>query len=102
VAAGGPAFSGAARAAAAGVGNPLPRYPFAARRKGLEGRVVIRVRVSPRGQAAEVAVLESSGHRLLDDAAERTLADWRFVPALRRGRAVESVVDVPVTFRLED
>lgn len=96
------AFSGPARAAEVGVGNPLPSYPFAARRQGLEGRTVIRVRVSPLGEAARVSVLESSGHRTLDGAALRALSDWRFVPALRNGRPVESTVDVPVTFRLDD
>jgi protein TonB len=87
---------------AVGVGNPLPGYPFAARRRGLEGQVVISVRVSPSGAAAQVTVLKSSGHRALDRAALRTIGAWRFVPALRDGHPVESTVEIPVTFRLDD
>jgi protein TonB len=81
--------------------NPRPPYPLAARRLGLEGRVLLDVLVRPDGRAAEVRVRESSGHRILDDSAADTVRTrWRFVPARRGGQPVESRVTVPIRFEL--
>ena len=49
----------------------------------------------------DVRIVKSSGHRVLDQAARRTvLSKWTFVPAMRDGRAVEAVGRVPVVFTL--
>jgi protein TonB len=80
--------------------NPLPDYPYRARRLGQQGRVVLRVAVSPNGMPIEVEVAESSGHDGLDDAALDTVRQWRFTPAKVGGVAVAGTVDVPITFRL--
>ncbi len=85
-----------------GPDNPLPWYPRLARRRGMEGRVVLRVTVDPQGRAAAVVVVESSGYRLLDDAARQTVMRWRFEPARRGGRPVTAEVRVPIRFRLRD
>jgi protein TonB len=91
----------AARSASASVvSNPAPAYPPLARRRGLEGRVVLRVAVTSRGQAGDIAVLSSSGHTLLDDAAARAVRAWRFRPAEHRGIAVDSMIEIPIVFRL--
>jgi protein TonB len=90
------------RYAGGGLSNASPRYPYLARRRGLEGRVVLRVRVSAAGNAAAVRVRQSTGYRLLDDAAVEAVETWRFVPASQGGIAVAGSVDVPVTFRLKD
>ncbi len=83
-------------------GNPSPEYPRKARRRGLEGRVILRVVVDPAGKPARVEVSEGSGHGLLDRAAVRAVRRWRFTPARRNGRAVGGEVLVPVVFRLTD
>lgn len=82
-------------------GNPAPSYPQEARRRGQEGRVVLRVTISPVGEARSVRVLRSSGYERLDRAAREAVARWRFEPARRAGRPVEGLLDVPVVFRLE-
>lgn len=82
-------------------GNPKPRYPSLARRRGYEGRVLIQVALRPDGRTAHVEVKESSGHRVLDAAALAAVKDWRFRPARRAGRPISSTVSVPVSFRLE-
>jgi protein TonB len=87
---------------APGLANAPPRYPLAARRRGDEGRVVLRVRVSADGRAETVTVAKSSGHALLDEAAQRAVARWRFVPGRLAGLPVAAALDVPVTFRLKD
>jgi protein TonB len=81
--------------------NPPPDYPAAARRRGLEGLVVVRVRVLADGTAGAAEVSESSGHGILDRAARDAVAGWRFRPALRDGQPVEQDLEVPVRFRLE-
>jgi len=83
--------------------NPLPLYPLVARRLGMEGVVLLDVRVAPDGSPLEVRVRESSGFPLLDDAAVTTVRQrWRFLPARQGGTPVEGRVTVPIRFRLED
>jgi protein TonB len=81
--------------------NPRPPYPLAARRLGLEGRVLLEVVVRPDGSAASVTIRQSSGYGMLDDSAADTVRTrWRFVPARRDGIPVESTVTVPIRFRI--
>ncbi|HWP66484.1 MAG TPA: energy transducer TonB, partial [Candidatus Limnocylindria bacterium] len=83
--------------------NPDPPYPLAARRLGIQGRVLLEVVVDPDGRAATVRVRSSSGHRVLDDAAVDTVRHrWRFIPARRNGVPVQSTVTVPIRFRIEE
>ncbi|HXV23309.1 MAG TPA: energy transducer TonB [Alphaproteobacteria bacterium] len=87
---------------AGGSFNPWPRYPTAARRRGIEGEVLIAVTVGADGGAEHVEVLRSSGHSMLDRAAIEALARWRFEPARNAGQAVAGTIEIPVTFRLTD
>ena len=101
---GGGGAGGALGEARVGYGvNPLPPYPLAARRMGMEGVVLLGVIVAPDGRAREVRVVRSSGLAMLDEAAVSPVrAHWRFIPARRDGVPVESRADVPIRFRLTD
>ena len=90
----------AARPVGGGIANPPPRYPFSARRRGQEGRVVLRVEVDPAGHAADVIVARSSGISVLDKAAADAVRRWRFQPARRGGVPVVGRIEVPILFRL--
>lgn len=81
--------------------NPAPAYPPLSRRGGEQGRVVLRVLVSPSGTAEEVQIRNSSGHARLDQAARETVLRWRFVPAKRGAEPVPAWVLIPISFRLE-
>lgn len=81
--------------------NPPPEYPASARRRGLEGRVEIDVTVSPAGEPTSVWIRDSSGHRVLDEAAASAVWSWRFTPATRDGRPIETTLTVPFRFNLE-
>ena len=85
-----------------GLSNAPPPYPYLARRRGQEGRVVLLVQVSAAGDALAVRLRDSSGHRLLDQAALEAVKAWRFIPASRLGRPVAGSVAVPVSFKLAD
>lgn len=80
--------------------NAPPAYPRRARLRGYEGCVLLDVRVGTDGRAEDVTIAVSSGYRLLDRAALRAVASWRFEPARRNGRAVAMRVAVPMRFRL--
>lgn len=67
-----------------------------------EGVTRVRVKVLASGRAAEVELVESSGHRDLDRAALRGLRRARFEPATRNGKPVDSVMVQSVRFRKKD
>lgn len=92
----------AARFNAAYLNNPEPKYPSLSRRLGEEGKVLLRVRVTPDGRAATVDIEKSSNYDRLDEAARQSVANWRFVPAKRGDEAIEATVIVPIVFRLDN
>ena len=81
--------------------NPAPPYPPIARRMGEEGKVVLRVSVTPQGSADNVEIRTSSGSQRLDESAQKTVRNWKFIPAKRGDVAVQSWVLVPIIFKLE-
>jgi protein TonB len=84
------------------VRNPPPVYPIPALEQGLEGRTVVRAKVSRTGTVLTTAIAQSSGSALLDAAAEEAVRRWTFQPALRFGLAVEMEVGVPVVFSIRE
>jgi protein TonB len=80
--------------------NPAPDYPPAAQKRGLEGKVVLKVHVLASGQPDTVTVAKSSGHQILDDAALKAVTQWAFAPARRGQTAVDGWVHVPLTFKI--
>ena len=89
------------RSDAAYLNNPRPAYPLAARRRGDQGTVLLRVLVTSDGLAASVTLEKTSGHSSLDDAALTAVKTWRFVPARQGGQAVEAPYVVPIVFKVE-
>lgn len=87
---------------AAYLNNPAPPYPIAARHWHLQGKVVLNVEVVETGQCGQVAVLQSSGYEVLDNAAVQTVKSWTFVPARQGGYAVTKWFKVPIIFSLKD
>ena len=60
----------------------------------------MRVRLDPDGTAAEILLWRGTGFELLDRAALVAVRGWRFMPAMRDGRAVAAWVEIPVRFHL--
>jgi protein TonB len=78
---------------------PAP-HPAALRERGIEGTVLLRVKVDVQGRAADVQLLAGSGWRLFDEAALQQVRGCRFIPAMQGGQAVDSWVEFPVRFAL--
>ncbi|MFO7761929.1 MAG: TonB family protein [Thermodesulfobacteriota bacterium] len=81
--------------------NPPPSYPDLAKSRGWQGRVILTVEISPDGRVKTIAVKESSGFSILDQAALKAVKDWRFRPGQRNGRAVAMEVNIPVRFKIK-
>lgn len=76
---------------------PPPPYPALARRMSWEGTVHCLIEVAIDGTVTRVSVACSSGHEILDEAAQRALREWRF-----ESGAGERKLTHKVTFRLSN
>ncbi len=74
-------------------------YTDDARRRGIEGEVVLEIVVRRDGSVGDVQVRRGLD-RGLDARAVEAVRQWRFAPAKRRGVAVDIVVEVAVEFAL--
>ena len=82
--------------------NPAPAYPPLARRLREEGKVILRVFVTPEGTAGQVELRSSSGFPRLDQAAREAVSRWKFVPARRGDESIGAWVLIPVVFNLNN
>ncbi len=80
--------------------RPSPAYPRVSQRRGEQGRVVLRVLISPEGRVAQVKVQRSSGYERLDEAAAQAMRQARFRPYTENGIAYKALVDIPFDFVL--
>jgi TonB family protein len=76
-----------------------PEYTEDARRRNLEGDVVLEVVVRADGSVGSVRLLQALGSGL-DQRASEAVRQWRFDPARRHGTPVDVLVEVAVEFRL--
>ncbi|WP_242107424.1 energy transducer TonB [Luteimonas aquatica] len=80
--------------------NP-PVYPAEARQAGIEGTVVIIVRVDRDGKFLRAFVERSSKNRQLDQAALEAARHWRYYPTIINGEHQRGRIRIPVDFNLE-
>lgn len=80
--------------------NPVPKYPRLAVRSKHQGKVVICVNVGVAGVVSDASICNSSGSNLLDNAALRTIKNWKFQAAKRGDQFVMAKVEIPVVFSL--
>jgi TonB family protein len=78
-----------------------PSYTDDARRRAIEGDVVLEVVVQRDGSVGNVRVLQTLGAGLEQKAIE-AVRQWRFAPAKRLGTSVDVVVEVSVEFKLRE
>ncbi|MEI6116666.1 MAG: TonB family protein [Burkholderiales bacterium] len=83
-------------------GPPAPSYPQSARSRRQQGKVIVRVVISPTGQPSSIDVLQPSGFDALDRAALDAVRRARFRPYAENGVALEALVDIPFDFVLRN
>jgi TonB family protein len=76
---------------------PLPGYPVAAQARHLEGNGIFLLHVRSDGSVSHVDIVQSTGHRELNDVCISVYGLWRF----RTDFAAKThKVKIPVTFKL--
>lgn len=76
---------------------PLPGYPIAAQARHLEGNGIFLLHVRSDGSVSRVDIVQSTGHRELDDVCISVYEMWRF----RTDFAAKTHnVKIPVTFKI--
>ncbi len=80
---------------------PEPVYPADARRRRVEGSVVVRIAVSVSGRTDRAWIERTSGHADLDQAALSAAGKMRCVPAMRGGQPAAEQLRRTYRFRLK-
>lgn len=81
--------------------RPAPEYPALAQRRGLEGRVTLRLRINARGRVVDAVVVDSEPKGIFDAAARRAARRYRFTPARAGTKPVASTLQQTIRFELE-
>ncbi|WP_022850909.1 energy transducer TonB [Limisalsivibrio acetivorans] len=76
--------------------TPQPEYPFIARKRGIEGYVLISAEVSAKGEVLSMEVIEAEPEGVFEDAALEAVGEWRFTESPKA-----SAVRIPVRFELK-
>jgi TonB family protein len=92
--------------ALSGLARPLggyqvtPRYPESARKAGIEGITVLKLRILENGKVDRVLIEQSAGHPDLDMEAADAVKKWLFEPARMGKQPVAVWVLLPIKFEL--
>lgn len=76
------------------------KYPESARRKGVEGRVVVRTLLDRNGRVVQTLIDQSAAPEL-DECAANAIRQTRFTPALLDGKPVAIWIQIPIDFNLD-
>jgi TonB family protein len=106
--AGGGDSGGEGRGQGSGVGDgratevytPAPAYPSDARRRNIQGIVLVELAIASDGSCAVQRIVESSGCDSLDHAVEATCSRWKYQPADVDGRPDVTTKRVRFVFKL--
>ncbi|MFT7443483.1 MAG: TonB family protein [Granulosicoccus sp.] len=84
------------------VSQASPVYPQDARRKKIQGRVIVAVTVSKNGKVIASSISQSSGNTSLDNAALQAAGKFRFKAAINGlGQTIKSSKRIPFNFQLK-
>jgi len=79
-----------------------PRYPSSAKRKGIELDVLVEFTVDKYGKVSNVLFEEKSKVHFFRGAIKKAIEKWRFQPAKKNGKPVESTITKIFSFSLSD
>jgi protein TonB len=92
--------SGVGDGSATEVYAPAPAYPSDARRRNIQGIVLVELAIASDGSVVVQRVVESSGCESLDHAVEATCSRWKYRPAEIDGRPSLMTKRVRFVFKL--
>jgi RNA polymerase sigma factor (sigma-70 family) len=76
-----------------------PAYPFALREAGISGEAIVSMLVDSTGEVKSAHVVRST-HPGFEQPALEAVQQWKFDSGQKRGRAVNTVMEVPIVFTL--
>lgn len=82
------------------VSRVSPKYPYGARKKHIEGRVVVRMLVTSEGRPMDLSIQEANPPGVFENASLEAARRWRFKPGRYEGRNVDTWVLLPFNFSL--
>ena len=78
----------------------MPKYPWSAEKRGEEGYVVFKIKLSEKGRIEKLWTTESKPPGIFDEAAEKAIRQYRFSPASYKGRPVPVICTQRIVFQL--
>lgn len=78
-----------------------PVYPFEMRRAGINGKVLVEFIVDTNGDVRDARAVNST-QREFESAAIVAVSKWKFKPGRKGGKAVNTRMQVPIVFSLND
>ena len=82
--------------------NPAPLYPRFARKRGYQGKVELNLLISQSGKVTDIKLLNSSGFKVLDKSAIKTVSQWLFVPTQLKDQAIDYWYQQNINFQLKE
>lgn len=77
-----------------------PEYPSKARERGIQGHVLLRLKISESGDVEQVKVVDAQPIGVFEEVAVAAVREWTFQPATYRGSPVAVSVSQKIPFRL--
>ncbi|MBN1348459.1 TonB family protein [candidate division KSB1 bacterium] len=77
------------------------KYPEIARKAGVEGKVLVHVKIGRKGEVLDTKILKSLGNNGCDEAAVAAIKSVKWKPATQKDKPVTVWVIIPVIFRLK-
>ena len=81
--------------------QPNPVYPSEMQREGINGEVMVAFILDSNGDVRDAHAISSS-NRAFEEAAVQAVSRWKFRPGHKGGRAVNTKMQVPITFNLSN
>ena len=78
--------------------NPAPGYPEAARKRHLEGEVLVELTINQAGEVVDLKLMETQADPILCERAIETLRKWKFI--ISNPNVMPIKIQVPVKFNL--
>jgi TonB family protein len=82
--------------------NCLPEWPKAALRSEATGTLTLMLLITTKGQVADGAIIQSSGHELLDRAAIDSIKKCKFSPHNKDGKPARAWTRMQYVWALDD
>ncbi len=79
-----------------------PEYPDELRKREVEGQLKLKVLIDIQGKVKELEIIKSSGFEKMDNAALKAVKEWKFSPGKKDKKTVESIIIVPISFKISN